>query len=103
MPLRHGHGFGVGLGGQCCGDGRRGVWLLRLTGVCTPAADARWLVTPNDASQLGDLSRWQKVYQGRAWSLWQQSANPSVAQSTKPGEDKGLSCLDHHGQKQHQQ
>jgi len=60
-----------------------------------------WLVTSRDTSALGDLGRWQKVFEGRAWTLWQ--AAGSAGKGPEAAEDKGLHCGDDHRQKQRQQ
>jgi len=60
-----------------------------------------WLVTSRDVSALGDLSRWQKVFEGRAWTLWQ--AAGSAGKSPEAAEHKGLDCGDQHRQEQSQQ
>ncbi len=75
----------------------------------SPQPAHHWLVTARETHTLGDLSRWQKVFEGRAWTLWQavpppianpaNPANPasSAAESPKAAEQKGLACRHHHG------
>jgi 4-amino-4-deoxy-L-arabinose transferase-like glycosyltransferase len=60
----------------------------------------RWLVTSRDVSSLGDLGRWHKVFEGRAWTLWQSAG--SAGKSPETAEHKGLACSDHHRQEQRQ-
>lgn len=60
-----------------------------------------WLVTSRNVSALGDLGRWQKVFEGRAWTLWQSAA--SAGKGPEAAEDKSLRCGDQHRQEQRQQ
>ena len=55
---------------------------------------SHWLVTSRDTSALGDLGRWQKVFEGRAWTLWQ--AAGSAGKGPEAAEHKGLDCGDDH-------
>lgn len=58
-------------------------------------ATGHWLVTSRGMDGAPELAAWRKVFEGRAWTLWQVPQAPgaaSAAKSPEAAQDKGLDC-----------